>query len=79
MNLKLRSIICAPLRLKGDILGVIYVDNRLQAGIFTQRHLDLLDAIASSAAIAIENARLYQLAVVGSHGARTADSLPCAG
>jgi sigma-B regulation protein RsbU (phosphoserine phosphatase) len=44
-------------------LGVIYVDNRLQAGIFTEKHLDLLNAIASSAAIAIENARLYQVAV----------------
>jgi sigma-B regulation protein RsbU (phosphoserine phosphatase) len=63
MDLGLRSIICAPLMLKDEILGVIYVDNRLQAGIFTDKHLDLLTAIAASAAIAIENARLYQVAV----------------
>jgi sigma-B regulation protein RsbU (phosphoserine phosphatase) len=63
MNLKLRSIICTPLVLKDDVLGVIYVDNRLQAGLFTEKHLDLLKAIASSAVIAIENARLYQVAV----------------
>lgn len=63
MNLGLRSIICAPLNSKEEILGIIYVDNRLQAGIFTEKHLDLLNAIASSAAIAIENARLYQVAV----------------
>lgn len=63
MDLGLRSIICAPLILKDEILGIIYVDNRLQAGIFTDKHLDLLCAIAASAAVAIENARLYQVAV----------------
>jgi len=47
--LGLRSILCVPLEIKGKILGVVY--------------LDLLAAIASSAAIAIENARLYQVAV----------------
>ena len=63
MSLRLRSILCVPLQVKGQVLGVVYVDNRLQAGIFTPDHLELLTAIASSAAIAIENARLYQVAV----------------
>jgi sigma-B regulation protein RsbU (phosphoserine phosphatase) len=63
MMLGLRSILCAPLKAKENIIGVIYVDNRLQAGIFTHDDLDLLSAIASSAAIAIENARLYRVAV----------------
>jgi sigma-B regulation protein RsbU (phosphoserine phosphatase) len=63
MALGLRSILCAPMKLKEEILGVIYVDNRLQAGIFTQADLELLTAIGSSAATAIENARLYQVAV----------------
>ncbi len=61
--LGLRSILCVPLEIKGRILGVVYVDNRLQTGLFTDDDLDLLAAIASSAAIAIENARLYQVAV----------------
>ncbi len=63
MFLGLRSILCVPLKVKDQVTGVIYVDNRLQAGIFTQADLELLSAIASSAAIAIENARLYQVAV----------------
>ena len=63
MILGLRSIICAPLKVKDAVTGVIYVDNRLQAGIFTQEDLELLSTLASSAAIAIENARLYQVAV----------------
>jgi sigma-B regulation protein RsbU (phosphoserine phosphatase) len=63
LALGLRSILCVPLRLKGRPIGVVYVDNRLQAGIFQQDDLELLDAIAASAAIAIENARLYRVAV----------------
>jgi sigma-B regulation protein RsbU (phosphoserine phosphatase) len=63
MNLRLRSILCVPLTIKDHVSGVVYVDNRLQSGIFTQADLDLLTAIASSAAVAIENARLYQVAV----------------
>ena len=55
----LRSIMCAPLRARGQIIGVIYVDNRVQTGIFTNEDLDLLSAFAAQAAIAIENARLY--------------------
>ena len=61
--LGLRSILCVPLKIKEQILGTLYVDNRIQAGIFTQADLDLLNSIAYSAAIAIENARLYQVAV----------------
>jgi sigma-B regulation protein RsbU (phosphoserine phosphatase) len=63
MHLGLRSIICAPLKIKDAVTGVIYVDNSLQAGIFVQEDLELLSTIAASAAIAIENARLYQVAV----------------
>ncbi len=63
LDLRLRSVLCVPLVLKDKVSGVVYVDNRLQSGIFTQADLELLTAIASSAAVAIENARLYQLAV----------------
>lgn len=63
IGLGLRSILCVPLQIKQTTLGVIYVDNHLQAGIFSRDDLDLLVSIAASAAIAIENARLYQVAV----------------
>lgn len=55
----LRSIMCAPLWARGNIIGVIYVDNRAQSGIFSDKDLELLNTFASQAAIAIENARLY--------------------
>lgn len=55
----LRSIMCAPLRARGRVIGAIYVDNRAQKGHFVRADLDLLEAFAIQAAIAIENARLY--------------------
>lgn len=58
--LSLRSIMCAPLRGRGQIIGAAFVDNRLQAGAFTREDLQLLMAFGNQAAIAIENARLFQ-------------------
>lgn len=59
-NLRLVSILCAPFRIKGKILGAVYIDNRLQVGAFEEKHLQILDAFSTQAAIAIENARLYK-------------------
>lgn len=55
----LRSVLCAPLRVRDRIAGVVYLDNRAQSGLFTSQDLEMLTAFASQAAIAIENARLY--------------------
>jgi putative nucleotidyltransferase with HDIG domain len=56
---QLRSIICAPLKSKGQLIGVIYVDNRARSGIFRERDLELVSAFANQAAVAIENADLF--------------------
>ena len=56
-------MLCVPLRYKdGDVIGVVYVDNRLVAGIFTERELNLMMAFANTAAVAIANARMYMRA-----------------
>jgi adenylate cyclase len=55
----LRSILCVPLKVKNDMIGVIYADNRIRTGIFTDAERDLLAVFANQAAIAIENARLF--------------------
>ncbi len=55
----LRSIMCVPLRVKSEVTGVIYVDNRIRSGLFTAKQLDLLAAFANQAGVAIENARLF--------------------
>ncbi len=55
----LRSVLCVPLKVKDELTGVIYADNRVKAGLFTNREGDLLSAFADQAAVAIENARLF--------------------
>ncbi|HRL13983.1 MAG TPA: adenylate/guanylate cyclase domain-containing protein [Aggregatilineales bacterium] len=55
----LRSVLCVPLRYKDDVIGVVYVDNRIRAGMFSERELNLLAAFANQVAVALTNARLY--------------------
>ncbi len=57
---QLRSILCAPLMLKDELIGVLYVDNRAHAGIFQESDLQLFSAFANQAAVAIDNARLFE-------------------
>ncbi|HRQ33647.1 MAG TPA: GAF domain-containing protein, partial [Anaerolineales bacterium] len=57
--LNVRSILCVPLKVKAEPIGVIYVDNRIRSGVFTQADCDLLSAFANQAAVAIEHARLF--------------------
>jgi adenylate cyclase len=57
--LRLRSIICVPLTIKSRTIGVVYLDSRVTAGLFSPRDPDLLTAFANQAALAIENARLF--------------------
>ena len=55
----MRSILCVPLKVKNDLIGVIYADNRIRSGIFTEASRSLLISFANQVAIAIENARLF--------------------
>ena len=57
---QLRSILCVPLKIKDELIGVLYVDNRAHAGIFKENDLELISAFADQAAVAIESARLFE-------------------
>jgi signal transduction histidine kinase len=49
----------SPLRVRGEVIGVVYVDNRVRTGLFSEEDLNVLDAFAGQAAVAIDNARLF--------------------
>jgi two-component system phosphate regulon sensor histidine kinase PhoR len=55
-----KSILCVPLKIKEKILGVIEVLNNTKKGYFDQEDEELLIGLANQAAIAIENAKLYE-------------------
>ncbi|MDL1943661.1 HD-GYP domain-containing protein [Chloroflexi bacterium CFX2] len=54
----LLSILCAPLKIKDELIGVIYVDNSAHTGIFQDDDLQLISSFSDQAAVAIDNARL---------------------
>lgn len=56
---QLRSILCIPLMIRGQTVGILYADNRFQQGIFVKKDLPLLTAFGTQAAISINNARKY--------------------
>lgn len=60
VDLKLRSILCVPFNIKDKTIGAVYVDNRLVSGLFTEHDLDFLISFSHQAAIALENAFLYE-------------------
>lgn len=55
----LRSILCVPLKLKEENIGVIFVDSRVYSGLFDENDLEILSAFADQAAVAIDNARMF--------------------
>ncbi len=59
----LRAILCAPMLVKDRLVGVVYVDTSIRTGTFKESDLFLLSVVAGQAAVAIENARLYRVAV----------------
>ena len=55
-----QSIAAVPLKIKGRIIGVLEVLNKYSGQGFNQEDIQLMNSIASQAAIAIENSRLYE-------------------
>jgi transcriptional regulator with GAF, ATPase, and Fis domain len=56
-DLRLRSVLCLPIHLDDQVAGVLYVDNRMRSGAFSEEDLDVAEHFAALAAVAIRNAR----------------------
>ena len=55
-----RSVLCLPLIAQTRLIGVLYVENNLTTRAFAATRVAMLKLLASQAAIALENARLYR-------------------
>jgi predicted ATPase/signal transduction histidine kinase/CheY-like chemotaxis protein len=53
-----RSLLCAPIARHGELVGIVYLENNLAADAFTPSRVEVVQMLASQAAISIENARL---------------------
>jgi HD-GYP domain-containing protein (c-di-GMP phosphodiesterase class II) len=59
LALHLRSVICAPLLFKNQILGLVQVDSRSDANRFSEEDLELLTGISAQIAVALKNTELF--------------------
>jgi len=57
---RLRSVMCVPIRGHEGVLGLIYLSNQAEAGVFTRYDLQLLTAIGIEAGIALDNRILFE-------------------
>ncbi len=55
-----RSVLCLPLITQAKLIGVLYLENTLTPRVFAPARSAVLKLLASQAAIALENARLYR-------------------
>ncbi|HEX3996678.1 MAG TPA: ATP-binding protein, partial [Acetobacteraceae bacterium] len=55
-----RSLLCLPLINQARLIGVLYLENNLTAGAFAPARIAVLKLLASQAAVALENTRLYR-------------------
>lgn len=62
-----RSVLCVPLMRYAKLVGVLYLENSLATQVFTPTKAAVLEVIASQAAFALENARLYEDLVEQNH------------
>ncbi|MGI8907709.1 MAG: PP2C family protein-serine/threonine phosphatase [Candidatus Sumerlaeaceae bacterium] len=58
-GLSIRTIMVAPLKARGRILGVLAVVNKRGIGVFTDEEMDLLASLADQAASTVEMVKLY--------------------
>lgn len=60
VNLKLKSVMCAPMIVKDKVIGIIYVENRTVPGIFNSEAAELIKFFGNQCGVAIENYRLIK-------------------
>ncbi|MEG4116983.1 AAA family ATPase [Microcoleus sp. N9_B4] len=53
------SLLGLPILNQGNLVGILYLENRITSGVFSRDRLLVLNFLSSQAAIALENARLY--------------------
>ncbi len=58
VNLKLCSVMCAPLMARGEVFGVIYLGNDSVVSLFDRRALEPLTVFAAQASLLVQNAML---------------------
>ncbi|AFZ03477.1 ATP-binding sensor histidine kinase [Calothrix sp. PCC 6303] len=54
-----KSVLCIPIMNQGHLVGIIYLENKITSGVFTQERQQIISLLSSQIAISLENAQLY--------------------
>ena len=54
-----QSVLCTPILSQGKVIGLLYLENKVTAEVFTEDRLEILNLLTVQAAISLENALLY--------------------
>lgn len=57
---KVRSLLCMPLIHQDKLTGILYLENNIMSGIFTENKIEMLNILSSQLATSIENSKLYR-------------------
>jgi diguanylate cyclase (GGDEF)-like protein len=63
LSLRLRTVVCAPLRSRGEVHGVLYAHSTNPMNAFNDQTRRLFLAFCDHASVAIDNARLYAMSI----------------
>ena len=55
-----KSILCMPIGYRGQLIGMLYLENNLTTSAFTPERLEVLSLLSAQTAISLTNARLYE-------------------
>ncbi|MCP4349230.1 MAG: AAA family ATPase [Desulfobacterales bacterium] len=56
----LKSVLCVPVVIRGNLKGILYLENSLAAGVFTPERVQVMQFLSSQIAISVENAGFYK-------------------
>lgn len=54
-----KALVAYPLINKSELIGILYLENKLTSGVFTEERLEMLNILGPQVAVTLENANLY--------------------
>ncbi|KAM3112915.1 trifunctional serine/threonine-protein kinase/ATP-binding protein/sensor histidine kinase [Phormidesmis sp. 146-33] len=54
-----KSVLCTPVHSRGEVIGLVYLENYLTSGVFTRDRLKVLQLLIAQGAISLQNSMLY--------------------
>lgn len=60
LSQQVQSLLCTPIFNQGKLIAILYLENNLTTGVFSDERMQIINLLSSQAAISLENAHLYE-------------------